>query len=286
MRYQDLYDEMINGTARDSLPGWARGVLKAIGSGDFRSPPSAIRSGFLCLPLERTAERAYACTLVRRASARRLHHLADPLSQLGPGQPRALRPGGERARRVTDADELAATHRVFEVVSATDGDRIRADPRTVTVRRGTSEVFGPGHTYTLPAGRFHTQRGPRRRRDRHDRARPRSSGPAATCHWARRTPRPSHLPAPLRRAGGLPHRADRRRASGLGGPDDRRTDLEHARAVAVDAAEAAGRAALRGDRRDVEISAKGGHGDVVTDLDLAAEKLLLERMLTAFPATR
>lgn len=61
------------------------------------------------------------------------------------------------------------------------------------------------------------------------------------------------------------------------------TDLEHARRIAVEAAEAAGRLIVAGTRGTIEINAKGDDGDVVTDLDLAAEKLLLERVLTAFP---
>lgn len=61
-------------------------------------------------------------------------------------------------------------------------------------------------------------------------------------------------------------------------------DLEHARRVAVEAAEAAGELLLKGTRGAVDIRSKGGSGDVVTDLDLASEKLLLERVLTAFPS--
>ncbi|TMR98158.1 inositol monophosphatase family protein [Nonomuraea basaltis] len=61
-------------------------------------------------------------------------------------------------------------------------------------------------------------------------------------------------------------------------------DLDHARTVAVEAAEAAGALLLEGMRGAVGVRAKGTAGDVVTDLDLASEKLLLERILTAYPA--
>ncbi|MFG1944458.1 inositol monophosphatase family protein [Nonomuraea sp. NPDC048826] len=61
-------------------------------------------------------------------------------------------------------------------------------------------------------------------------------------------------------------------------------DLDHARAVAVEAAEAAGALLLDGTRGTVGVRPKGGAGDVVTDLDLASEKLLLDRILTAFPS--
>ncbi|HEX4812448.1 MAG TPA: inositol monophosphatase [Nonomuraea sp.] len=61
-------------------------------------------------------------------------------------------------------------------------------------------------------------------------------------------------------------------------------DLHHARTVAVEAAEAAGALLREGTRGAVGVRAKGAAGDVVTDLDLASEKLLLERILTAYPS--
>ena len=62
-------------------------------------------------------------------------------------------------------------------------------------------------------------------------------------------------------------------------------DLEHARAVAVAAAESAGALLLAGTRGAAfGVRPKGGAGDVVTDLDLASEKLLVESILTAFPS--
>ncbi|MGI5270889.1 inositol monophosphatase family protein [Nonomuraea sp. CA-218870] len=61
-------------------------------------------------------------------------------------------------------------------------------------------------------------------------------------------------------------------------------DLEHARAVAVEAAEAAGALLLDGTRGPLGVRPKGGTGDVVTDLDLASERLLVDRILTAFPS--
>ncbi|WP_327085720.1 inositol monophosphatase [Nonomuraea sp. NBC_01738] len=60
-------------------------------------------------------------------------------------------------------------------------------------------------------------------------------------------------------------------------------DVEQARALAVEAAEAAGGLLLEGTRGALGVRAKGGGGDVVTDLDLASEKLLVERILTAYP---
>jgi myo-inositol-1(or 4)-monophosphatase len=60
-------------------------------------------------------------------------------------------------------------------------------------------------------------------------------------------------------------------------------NLEHARRVAVAAAEAAGAVVREGVLGDTGIRAKGVGGDVVTALDLAAEKILLDAILTAFP---
>ncbi|WP_336204931.1 inositol monophosphatase family protein [Nonomuraea sp. LPB2021202275-12-8] len=61
-------------------------------------------------------------------------------------------------------------------------------------------------------------------------------------------------------------------------------DLDHARAVAVEAAEAAGKLLLDGTRGTVGVRPKGGSGDVVTDLDLASERLLVERIVSAYPS--
>jgi myo-inositol-1(or 4)-monophosphatase len=62
-------------------------------------------------------------------------------------------------------------------------------------------------------------------------------------------------------------------------------DLERARRVAVDAAEAAG-ALLRRPRHGTEMRVKDFTGDVVTDLDLAAEKVIIDRIQAVFPAHR
>ncbi|WP_169945019.1 inositol monophosphatase [Microbispora sp. H11081] len=63
-------------------------------------------------------------------------------------------------------------------------------------------------------------------------------------------------------------------------------DLEHARRVAVEAALAAGAVLRERAPGSVAVHAKGGAGDVVTDLDLAAEKLILDRVRAEFPTHR
>jgi myo-inositol-1(or 4)-monophosphatase len=68
-------------------------------------------------------------------------------------------------------------------------------------------------------------------------------------------------------------------------------DLELARRVAVEAAEAAG-ALIRASElrdtgmRDTGMRVKDSTGDIVTDLDLAAEEVIISRIRAAFPAHR
>lgn len=63
-------------------------------------------------------------------------------------------------------------------------------------------------------------------------------------------------------------------------------DLEHARQVAVQAAVAAGALLSKGTREPLGTRQKGTAGDVVTDLDLAAERLILGRIREVYPEHR
>ncbi|MDL4770923.1 inositol monophosphatase family protein [Actinomadura xylanilytica] len=63
-------------------------------------------------------------------------------------------------------------------------------------------------------------------------------------------------------------------------------DLAEARRVAVEAAEAAGDLLRAGMARPLEIRPKGTAGDVVTELDLAAEALILRRLRAVYPGHR
>ncbi|MFC6016895.1 inositol monophosphatase family protein [Plantactinospora solaniradicis] len=60
-------------------------------------------------------------------------------------------------------------------------------------------------------------------------------------------------------------------------------DLREAQRFAVEAAEAAGRLLWEGSRGDLNIREKGTAGDLVTDLDLAAERLIVDRIRRRFP---
>ncbi|MGH3718367.1 MAG: inositol monophosphatase family protein [Pseudonocardiaceae bacterium] len=63
-------------------------------------------------------------------------------------------------------------------------------------------------------------------------------------------------------------------------------DLEDARSVAVTAAEAAGALLREGATKDLGVRAKDADGDVVTKLDLAAERLIVGHIRDAFPRHR
>ncbi len=65
-----------------------------------------------------------------------------------------------------------------------------------------------------------------------------------------------------------------------------RVDLEHARVVATEAAEAAGALLRRQARQTFTVRSKGEHGDLVTDLDLASEALIVSHLRAAFPDHR
>ncbi|MGH3871698.1 MAG: inositol monophosphatase family protein [Pseudonocardiaceae bacterium] len=63
-------------------------------------------------------------------------------------------------------------------------------------------------------------------------------------------------------------------------------DLERARDVAVSAAEAAGALLHDAVSKDLGVRVKDAGGDVVTELDLAAERLIVERVRKEFPSHR
>jgi myo-inositol-1(or 4)-monophosphatase len=63
-------------------------------------------------------------------------------------------------------------------------------------------------------------------------------------------------------------------------------DLGPARRVAIEAAEAAGTLLGRRVPGELAVRGKGSGGDVVTDLDISAEQLILDRIRAAFPGHR
>ncbi|MEV0592236.1 hypothetical protein [Nonomuraea cavernae] len=147
MSYHGVYQQVTAGRGRS----WA---LRAISGGDV----TAVRHplGFVCLPLERDGGdgvclHLWSDTLAHaRSTTSQIHcHSWDLFSHVLYGQVRNVH------AVVTDAAH-DATHRVFEVVSGADGDRISPTARTVRHAIDLVEVFGAGDSYTLPADRFHS----------------------------------------------------------------------------------------------------------------------------------
>ncbi|RVX39607.1 hypothetical protein EDD27_1968 [Nonomuraea polychroma] len=146
MSYHAVHQLLREGRGRS----WALGALAG--------PVTAVRHplGFVCLPLERDGGEGVCLHLWSdslahaQSTTSQIHcHSWDLVSHVLYGQMRNVH------AVVTDAG-ADATHRVFEVVSGTDGDRISPTSRTVRHATGLVEVFGPGDTYTLPSGRFHS----------------------------------------------------------------------------------------------------------------------------------
>ncbi|WP_113700233.1 hypothetical protein [Nonomuraea lactucae] len=146
MSHRGVHQEIVEGRARS----WA---LAAV-SGNV----TAVRHplGFVCLPLERQGGEGvclhlWSGTLTRaETTTSQIHcHSWDLFSHVLWGQVRNVH------AEVTDTGR-GATHRVFEVVSTAAGDHISPTGRTVRHSTGLVEVFGPGDSYTLPAGRFHS----------------------------------------------------------------------------------------------------------------------------------
>lgn len=147
MSHRGVYQQLARGQARP----WALAALSGTGIRAVRHP-----LGFVCLPLERDGGdgvclHLWSATFAHAANTTSgIHcHSWDLFSHVLYGQVHNVHV------EVTDAVR-DATHRVFEVVSTADGDRITPTGRTVRQETGLVEVFGPGDTYTLPAGRFHS----------------------------------------------------------------------------------------------------------------------------------
>jgi hypothetical protein len=154
MKYHDVLKELSGGGARE----WACEVLDRVSQG--RSSVAGIRHplGFVCLPLER--DRGYGVCLhiwsgrlppVTPTTSQVHSHSWDLVSHVLYGQVRNVH------ALVTDAPRGEdPTHRVFRVSSSPDEDHILPTPRTVRYAEGRVDAFGPGDTYTLDAGVFHS----------------------------------------------------------------------------------------------------------------------------------
>ncbi|WP_226900218.1 hypothetical protein [Nonomuraea phyllanthi] len=142
-----MHERVLAGEART----WALEALSAGGVAAVRHP-----LGFVCLPLERDGGEGVCVHLWSgllahaESTTSQIHcHSWDLVSHVLYGQVRNVH------AVVSDAG-ADATHRVFEVVSGANGDRISPTGRTVRHATGLVEVFGAGQTYTLAADRFHS----------------------------------------------------------------------------------------------------------------------------------
>ncbi|MFJ8568082.1 hypothetical protein [Streptomyces sp. NPDC093514] len=114
--------------------------------------------GFLCLPLLREGPRGICVHLFdagdhAEPDASPMHaHSWELRSRVLYGRIANL---PVRTTVVRDGEE-GATHRVFEVLSGSDGaDEIRPTSLLVRSEPGPAHISSGGQTYTLPAGRFH-----------------------------------------------------------------------------------------------------------------------------------
>ncbi|MCF6474795.1 hypothetical protein FAF44_41430 [Nonomuraea sp. MG754425] len=186
MSLRGVHETVLAGRARP----WALEELARPGLSAVRHP-----LGFVCLPLEREGGdgvclHVWSDSLARAESTTSgIHcHSWDLVSHVLYGQVRNVH------AVVSDAG-ADATHRVYEVVSGADGDRISPTRRTVRHTTGLVEVFGPGQTYTLAADRFHSSVVP-------------EGGAAATIALGRG--RPGGRDLSLGPLGGSPHHVARR----------------------------------------------------------------------------
>ena len=169
MRYEDMYAEIVAGTARRTVTRWATGVLRDIANGRQRIRAVRHPLGFL-LPAARTPRDAgrVPAHLVARLS-RRTDDVAGALPQLGPLSLVLYGAVEQRPRAVIDEGD---SHRMFEVVSqrrrATRSARRRV--RSATRRRRPSRSTDRRQSTPCPRGLPQHVRGRARRPGRDPRA--------------------------------------------------------------------------------------------------------------------
>ncbi len=156
MNYAAVAEVIRAGQAHRAVPELCRRTLTEIAGG--RRELTGVRHplGFLCLPVHRDGGYG-VCVHVWSATAAyppattsAMHcHSWDLVSFVLYGRI------GNTVLRVLD-DDTGGTHRVFEVHSHGDVDEMRATTRLVRYQPVRHRTAGPGGTYRLRAGRFHT----------------------------------------------------------------------------------------------------------------------------------
>jgi hypothetical protein len=110
--------------------------------------------GFVCLPVWREGEYG-VCVHVWSSLLRSVHTTTSPIHSHSWDLTSFVLYGDVDNRVIQVDDDVAGTHRLFEVHSNGDLDEIRATPRLVRWAEQGREVAGPGDIYRLGAGRFH-----------------------------------------------------------------------------------------------------------------------------------
>ena len=256
--------------------------------------------GFLCIPAQRSGEHGicvhvWTPALQPTITTSQVHsHSWDLTSYVLYGTLFNQR------IRVAEAG-AAATHRIFEVRSRGDRDELHATTRLVSCEPEPTREYGAGIPCTTWRPGSSTQPLSLARRRWQPlllaaaaplplTSAPSRCTPAVTRSPGHAAPYP-RLPAPRSWwRDGLRHWASHDRpprghdAAQPPGGHSPRPDL--ARRVAVDAAEAAGAPVHAPAQQGTGMRVKDATGDVVSDLDLAAEQLIISRIRAAFPGHR
>ncbi|MBM7775575.1 hypothetical protein JOD54_005779 [Actinokineospora baliensis] len=152
-----LYSELSDAIERDAgeqVLSWARAALNRV-----VTEPAGVTAvlhplGFLCLPVHRDGDEGVCVHLwepgrgVAPPTTSPTHcHSWDLVSWVLVGK--------LRNQTIRVAAAATPTHRVFEVLSDTDGDTIEATDRLVRAHVTATSTHRAGESYRLPAGVFH-----------------------------------------------------------------------------------------------------------------------------------
>jgi hypothetical protein len=154
MSYSLVREAMRAEDARELVPRvCANGLTDIV---DGRPDLASIRHplGFLCLPMWREGEYG-VCVHVWSSLLRSVHTTTSPIHSHSWDLTSFVLYGQVDNRVIQVDDDVAGSHRMFEIQSTGGLDEIRATPRLVRWVERDREVAGPGDIYHLPAGRFH-----------------------------------------------------------------------------------------------------------------------------------
>jgi hypothetical protein len=154
MSYASVRQAMRAEDAEALVPGLCVKGLTEIVEG--RSDLTSIRHplGFLCLPVWREGEYG-VCVHVWSSLLRSAHTTTSAIHSHSWDLASFVLYGDVDNRIIQVDDDVAGTHRLFEIHSGDDLDEIRATPRLVRWAEQGRELARPGDSYRLGAGCFH-----------------------------------------------------------------------------------------------------------------------------------